>query len=776
MRTPLRLTSEDLPSLCCEARGRGPPGPPGVLAVVGGSINKNALKERTAEARVPADSYATTTVEDVAASLVAAAHGRSAGDIDTVEDAWLRTRIRQELTCERGRTLATVATLHGEDIEALVTALKAWWRATDGGSLPDQRQLSTALESVPTFHRSSTETLFEAFDTLTDRFEADLTPTTFLSRSHLVRAARGEIDHWNDVWPSIDQIYIGSISVLDNAMLRFIVELAAHQDVPPITFCTGAGTLDRFHTRVEAAAEAKGLSVPDPKRVEESKTVAYLCDIARGAPPEQSAEVLGSGALDVECITVPRRRDEMAYVMQAVGTVEAAGGRGSQVMAVAPDAGEYEGHARSASRRYNIPVYVETRFSLAHTPLVRAVKTTLELVAAVQPTLESVLQPLQYGALPAGSSQETPLRDAALAAVREEVATEGGSLDNWVDELHQTTTSAGQMVEEFVEMVRAAQRQAVTGGEVERLVRTIVENYPTVTTHGVGRYQPNRVGGSGEYPSDRTRRDVLRVGQRTTTVVSALKSPSWSDVAAAFADSLAGAGTGRPNTDAMAVQLVDAGNAYFRRRPWVIVSSLSEGAFPRVGTAGSLIPDTVRTAVAEFDDPHLYFDSEEAQIARAVDEYHAALRCATERVTLLRPGRDAEGREQPASRFGGNLLDADTARTYGVDYHAGDGFLDSVEPAQWLETPPASTHERLSVLGLNAAPTPAGQQAVVRDAANRNERLVDIAMTLDERTVDEMDTAVETLTATLDDPVLPTEVDINPQEDGPAGAASADAD
>jgi hypothetical protein len=777
LSTPLRLTSEDIPDLCREAtQEQQTPGPPGVLTVVGGSINQTALRKRTAEAGVPADSYAATTVERMATTLVEVS--QSAGDVDVVEDAWVRARVREELSQQEEDTpLGTVATRHGRDIESIVTALKEWWRATDGGSTPDKRQLSTVLESVPALHQSSVETLFTAFGTLTERLERDLRRTTFLSRSHLVREARYHITHWNDVWPSIEQIYIGSISVLDNALLRFIVELADHEDVPPITFCAGVGTLERFYRRVKTAAEDKSIAVPAPEHAEEPDIISYLTDIARGASPEQTAEeVLESGTLDVECVSLPRRRDEMAYVMQATSAVEAAGGRGSQVLAVAPDAGEYRGYARTASRRYNVPVYVESRFPLAHTPLVRAVKSAFELVDSVKPSVDSVLKPLEFGALPAGSPHERPLEDTALASVREEVGVSSASLADWVEALQQTSTSAGNTVAAFIEMVRATQRQAVTGAEVERLVCELVESYPTVTTGELGWYRPGRVKETDTYPADRTRQDVLRVGRRVAKAVSALESPSWSDVSDVFTTSLAGAGTGRPNNDGMAVQLVDAGNTYFRKRPWVIITGLSEGMFPSIGTSGSLIPDTVRTAVEASNDPYLYFDSEEAQVARAVDEYHATLRCATERVTLLRPSRDTQGREQPPSRFVGDLFGDKGGQSYGVGYHEIDGFLDSEAPARWLESPPASLHERLSVLGLNASPTPAGQQSVVRETPTCDERLVDIAATLDERFVDEMDGAAETLRATLNEPVLPPEVDVDLREAGPTGVAGAEAD
>lgn len=772
----LTVTGKQLTAqLCRHTKRDGPPGPPELLAIVSGGITQGTLRKRAAELGVPADSYATTTLEQVAATLLAAARGCSVGDIDIVDKAQLHHCVRERLASPSDDTLRLVATRFSRDTEAVVRALEEWWRGTDAGSDTDQRRLSRVLETVTTFHQDHTEELFDALATITTTLENELDRNTFLSRSHLVRAARDHLNHWSKAYPSIERVFIGSISVLDNPTLRFIITAAAHEDAPPIQFCVGAGTVDRFYCRIVTAAAAEGIEVPPPEPAEDDETVNYLRALARGDVTNRSAGVPGSD-LDVEWVTVPRKRNEATYVMQAAGTVETDGRRGSEVLGVFPNAGEYQASVESASRRFNIPADVETRFWLAHTPLVRAVKATLELLASVQPTIDIVLKPLEYGALPSLDSCDTPLGDTELAAVRKEASITSGRLDDWADAFDSTACEPARCVTAFIREVRAHSRRAITGDGVTKLIRTIVENYPTCPRHALGRYRPHRVTIPEPYPSEKTRQDVRAVGKRTGAVISNVTSPSWSDVVETFTEALAGAGTGRSRNDAMAVQIIDAGNSHFRKAPWVIIGGLSAGEFPKAGTDASLIPDSVRTAVADAaeTEPYLYFDSIAAQVDRAVDEYVAALRCATERVTLLRPERDDDGRKQAPSRFVTDLMRSDVGRTYPLDYHETDGFIAPTATPDWTETPPASVHERLSVLGLNGGPTLAGQQADVR--SEHSERLVDIAAMLDEPVAAELDRAQGRLKTMLKRPRLPSELGDGLAWNAAVGPADANAD
>lgn len=775
---PLILTGERLPTQLVSDGGL--PGPPRSLAVVSGGITQGTLRKRAAELGVPADSYATTTIEGWATTLVAVARGCSAGDIEVMDEVWRRNRVREILTSSPSGPLELVATRHGDDIVAVTHALEEWWRATDAGSAASQRQLSRSIEDISPFHRDTTETLFAAFESITASLERQLDQTTFLSRSHLVRAARDCLDYWSEVHPSIERICIGSISVLDNPTLRFIISAAAHNDLPPIRICAGAGTLARFYQRITAAAATEGIQVPEPEPVEDDETVACLRDLARGDISISSGGIPGH-VLNVECVTVPRKRDEATYVMQAASEMEASGNRASDVLGVFPEAGEYLEKVASASRRANIPADVETRFRLAHTPLARAVKATLELLASVQPTIDTVLRPLEYGALPPHTSRDTPLGDADLAAVREEVSTTAGTLGDWADAFEQTSCDAGREVKTFVREIRAHSRRALTGDNVSKLAQTIVDNYPTCARHAYGRYRPHRVALQDKYPSEKTRQDVRQVGQRTGRVISDLASPSWADAAEMLTEALGGAGTGRPQNNAMAARIIDAGNAYFRTAPWVIVGGLATGLFPPTGTGGSLIPESVRTTVADAVEeyPYLYFDSEVAQVARAVDEYVAALRCATDKVTLLRPARDKDGREQAPSRFVADLMSDDVGRNYPLDYHQVGGFINPVSTPDWARMPPASIHDRLSVLGLNRGPALGGHQT--NDRTQHDERLVDIAATLDETTAEDLDHAQAQLNTMLERsqpnrPRLPTELESGLTWSGAAGSADANAD
>jgi hypothetical protein len=191
------------------------------------------------------------------------------------------------------------------------------------------------------------------------------------------------------------------------------------------------------------------------------------------------------------------------------------------------------------------------------------------------------------------------------------------------------------------------------------------------------------------------------------------RPPTWETVLSAVSAGTGSETYGIPREDADAVEVVDAGNAHFRRVDHAFVVGLAAETFPRTPRRASFLHPAVRAAVHRRREqfPHLYLDGQAAQYERDVDAYAAALGVARESVTLVRPYKDDEGRDVAPSPFLDALsVPGDRHRRIGLGEWTTVG-ADADGDASLAEAWPAlSEKERLRALAF-------GPDARGRDAA-----------------------------------------------------------
>jgi hypothetical protein len=162
--------------------------------------------------------------------------------------------------------------------------------------------------------------------------------------------------------------------------------------------------------------------------------------------------------------------------------------------------------------------------------------------------------------------------------------------------------------------------------------------------------------------------DVPGAGTGTSTGMS----PDWATARTALRAGLDGETVVPRRRDGSAVDVVDVGDAAFRTADHVVVLGLSAGSFPRRPRRPAFLHRAVRDALARRpgDVPFLHLDGEATTYERDLDAYANALGTvagsARPRVTLVRPYKDANGRDVAASPF----LDAvefDARRRVGAD-------------------------------------------------------------------------------------------------------------
>ena len=121
--------------------------------------------------------------------------------------------------------------------------------------------------------------LFRSNDTAT-------TPeTVYLSRSHLVRAAREVLStEWAACYRDIEWVAVDTISVLDDPTLRFFETLVTLDEGPELYFFgTDAGAGSTLYDRLAATSLDPDLCEADEP---DQPHVAALLDTVEGSPPE----------------------------------------------------------------------------------------------------------------------------------------------------------------------------------------------------------------------------------------------------------------------------------------------------------------------------------------------------------------------------------------------------------------------------------------------------------------------------------------------------------
>lgn len=689
------------------------PSHPRGLVVVSGQVTARAFRAWMASNELPQTAVAVTTLEELSGDLL-----RSAGRPSQVMDRPWRHAVADRFLARNNDV--------GWTTEQAVTDLQKYLRLTDAGAGHDElSELATSLDAP--YDAAVTPELLSNCARLAATLEAEAPPDAYPSRAHLVSTARECLaTGWDKVYPSVEWVSFATISRLDNPTLRFLCGMATANAVPQVEFHAGIGTADRFAARLQAAASLKGFSFADPD------------DKPSWAPFRAAlGEVVDAecNSVDLQKVAVPDDRREMAYVLQRGGELEALGRSAGDVLAVAPDAGDYRVDAEDFAHRYNIPTDVESRFPLAHQPVTRAVRSVLGLLGAPPDesvSLDTVLRPLRLGLRLTGGW--SPVEDAILANLQEDWADEEAHpVDEWLTRL---STASDKRVAQYARVLQQWRARQPDANAVTWL-NSLVENFPrspTVDTTAITPATVDRTrqaAGTDVEPSDRTEDELRRAITTARRLAVQLKEGTdWGMLGDLFLEAVAGSGGGRSLDDADAVRLVDSGNAYFRQAPEVVIVGLSEERFPGGADPAGSFPRSFREAVRESDDPFCVLDTRLSIVERARDQFGAAVAAATERLTFLRPTHDSSGRPLNESRFTRGLtLPDERVVTVGADRHPVDGFT---ETPLWQRRGPDTYGQRLRTVSLYSSPSNAGQQwgDTDTDVHELDARLSEIAATL----------------------------------------------
>lgn len=689
----------------------GRPAAPAGLVLVSGNIGRRTLEERLADAGIPIDRVRITTIEDLARDLVE----RTRGSPPVVLDRPVRTRVVEAVIggeCDAAGPLGGFARRvpweSGEMVDLLTRELSEYHRCTDAGA--DHGALRAVTESVASGRPYAGEATLESlqvFAALSERV-TDMIGETFVSRSHLVRDARRVTHAIPDIVGDLEWVALATVSTVDNPTLRFLAVIA---ETVPVHLFVGAGSVSSLETRLRSAA----LDVTITRGPRESPTTDAVTRDLVGAAVEHRPVTLGRDQ-GVSIAAVPDRRREVEFALRDARCRRRAG---ETTLVVARDAGNYRTPVEDVSLTADLPTYVESRRNLADLPAFRVVATTVELLTAAAtpgrtdgnddgaaPAVppERILAPLQAGfcrprretepqsgatgsdrggitqgasdlsvtgtadggvvpLLPstlrtiAGSlrsSSPRPIADWRIRLPDDDTFAPVQSLLGWVDERVSTPPPDGPALDALVSALVSAHVRGLAAGASRSLDGVAVA--------------PRRaeVPETGPAANAAFVRSSGAAGRTYDWLRSTLDRPvSWATAVAAVRLGLGTERYGRPDVDAGAIPVVDAGNAYVRRADHVYVLGLAADLFPRSPPRFTFIHRAVRAAVHRHAAayPYLTLDSGPRRYEADLDAYEAALRAARDGITLIWPYTDPEGRTQPRSPFLDGVTVDESART-----------------------------------------------------------------------------------------------------------------
>lgn len=221
----VRQWNESSPHDLCEPLYR--------FCLLSGDIVERNLKRTVTQQGVPASQVARYgTIEDIASGILREHHGRPPTIIDgklrqrairkVIEDAKHGRLSGGEASSEL-RQLAVQIDWRDEEYETIESELNRYYRATDAGSAADQCALETVAQSLPDkFGRHLRERGLAAFRALDRelRSSADLPDHTYLTRHHVLSAARNNIKLWDEAFAELEWVGVSTVNIFDNPVLR----------------------------------------------------------------------------------------------------------------------------------------------------------------------------------------------------------------------------------------------------------------------------------------------------------------------------------------------------------------------------------------------------------------------------------------------------------------------------------------------------------------------------------------------------------------------------
>lgn len=634
--------------------------PPEGVCVLRSEATGENLQRSLARDGVPVEETASfTTIEGVARDLLAEHHGRQ----PSIVDNRLLNRVLEEIItdardADSGGPIADLAdglSLEEDLVEAIQLELEDYFICTDSGR--SHRAAYELLDSVPdTFASHRARKTLDAFEQIHEELQrrlSDFPDHFYLNRSHLVTAAREQIEHWSSVYPTAEWLAMGSINVLDNPTIRLFAQLDDVADGPDLHFFFEAGSERRLRDRLEQAGVA--VSVDQMPRSMATDGATQLFETATGSRISTTVDE------DVTLVETPDRRRDVTQTAESIRELVADGVPPEDVLVIAEDLDEYRSIITDVFHTHEVPFSIETRTPMAHTVAYRFCKSALELIAPAEepPSYTDLIDPLRLGfCLPdADAASEWPLDDEQFLRVEQtlsRIERERGRirLEDWTDVVARRSSSDAadgwRQVEQFLDWVREKRESPPTSGEqLERLLDGLLDEHLHRTASDPVRSSPGPGVETARNDTDTTHQtySASELRSRIDRVASFFdmstrlldENPDWELANRSLGDVVGSRDVGYPRADAEAIRFIEAENAYYRTAEHVFLIGVSAGEFPAERENKTFLHDefretierTATSAPPESERAHLYLPTREIQYEQGLNRYETALSTVT---------------------------------------------------------------------------------------------------------------------------------------------------
>jgi len=674
----------------------------GICLVAGGIVGSN-LEAELRRQGIPTERLAISTIEDTTRTLLESHHRRAGVDDPSVE--LLDTQLCQTLLVDTITSAPESAGLETVDEllggfewtdrpalrETLWNELDRYFRMTDAGRDHDAaRTVAHDLAEDDPYAAERSRRALDAFDelhtALINRTDP-LAETAYLSRSHLVSAARQQLDsEWTRCFPDVEWVALDSVAVLDNPTLRLFETLGSLDSGPDIyVFGTESGAGPRLYDRL--AATSLDPQLADSESVD-APHVDALMRTADGDAPDSIP--------NTEFIDAPDGRRELAAVATRIRELTglADGSEATttcgEIVVAAKDVIPYRHRIEAVFRAHGLPTHIQARRPLMQTVPYRYLTAVCKLLAAAetdQPvTVHELVDPLRLGYCPPdlatspepAATVEWPLDGAQVA-----------ELETWLETLvDETTAEDGQPFAAWAKTIRAScepheQPAAYTLTEwiestelstpdsetavVDRLTGLLDAHAAPLASQSVRRasgpgIDDTRTALTATHDTavvDRLRRELDRVGSYLEQAVETnVASYCWQEITAAVRQVCGGASYWPRAVDGNAVRVVNAANAHYLDAEYAFVIGLGAEEFPADRSPPTLFHESFYTAIqdgstASTDSArrYLHAPTADSQFEGDIEEYHAAVSAADQGVWLCRQYASREGEPVPWSGF-----------------------------------------------------------------------------------------------------------------------------
>ena len=592
-------------------------------------------------------------------------------------------------------------------------------------------------------------TAFQELHTAIQQRTDALPESTYLSRSHLVAAAREVLaTEWTACYPDVEWVAVDTISVLDNPTLRLFETLATLDEGPELyVFGTEAGAGPTLYDRLASTSLDPELLAGDT--ADNPHTTGLMATVA-GEPPESLP--------DVAFVEAPDGRRELDHVAGRIRELTGlSDGRDEsqttpgEIVVAAKDVIPYRSRIADVFTSHGLPTHIEARRPLMETVPYRYLRAVFDLLAAVDEgepvTAQDLVDPLRLGFRPPGATDGWPdtagawlVDGEAVAETERQLGSTGDSGEdgqpfaNWRAAIAPGESPALATFVDWIEAI--ATDPPASGAEVVGLIESLLDAH-AASLAGREVRQPTgpgidarRTALGTEHDSrvvDRLRGEADRVGSYVDRAVETdLGTPGWGLAAEGVRNVCGGASYWPRDVDGNAVRIVNAANAHYLDADYVFVVGLAAEEFPAERSPPSFFHEgfynSVREAAAAADGgpaAYLHAPTDASQFAGDADEFRAAVGAASEGVRCCRQYRSTEGEPVAWSGF----VDAYTAGADAEIHRIGtDEWLPASgdDPTATSRTP--TPRDRLRLL---AATFPDGIEAGAAAAGRSTAGLTD---------------------------------------------------